>query len=68
MRQARRGTQPRLTQADVSVLLKDLGVNIDRAGISKIENGERVVLDFELKALGEVLSVRVGWLLDEEEA
>lgn len=68
VRQARRDTQPRLTQADVSALLKDLGVNIDRAGISKIENGERVVLDFELKALGEVLSVRVGWLLDEEEA
>ena len=40
---------------------------IDRAGISKIETGERVVLDFELKAIGEALLVKVGWLLDEVE-
>jgi len=43
------------------------GVRIDRAGISKIESGDRIVLDFEVKALGAALAVPVSWLLDEEE-
>jgi hypothetical protein len=65
MREARRRFAPRMTQADLSATLQEIGVAIDRAGISKIETGERVVLDFELKAIGEALSVKVGWLLDE---
>ena len=67
MREARRRFQPRMTQADLSAMLQEMGVFIDRAGISKIETGERVVLDFELKAIGEALGVRVGWLLGEAE-
>ena len=54
-----------MTQADLSATLQEMGIAIDRAGISKIETGERVVLDFELKAIGEALSVKVGWLIDE---
>ena len=68
MREARKRFQPRMTQADLASMLQDVGVHLDRAGISKIESGERVVLDFELKAIGEVLSVKVGWLLSEDEA
>lgn len=67
MREARRRFQPRMTQADLSATLREMGIAIDRAGISKIETGERVVLDFELKAIGEALLVKVGWLLDEIE-
>ena len=67
MREARRRFQPRMTQADLSATLREMGIMIDRAGISKIETGERVVLDFELKAIGEALLVKVGWLLDEVE-
>ena len=65
MREARRRFLPRMTQADLSLTLNEMGVFIDRAGISKIETAERVVLDFELKAIGEALDVRIGWLLDE---
>jgi transcriptional regulator with XRE-family HTH domain len=67
VREARTGFDPRLTQADLSALLLNEGIHIDRAGISKIETGERVVLDFELKAIAAVLTVRVGWLIDEAE-
>lgn len=55
-----------LTQDQVSARLARLGVTIDRAGISKIENGLRCVYDFELKALARVLTVSSGWLLGEE--
>ena len=67
VREARRRFAPRMTQADLSAALPEMGVRIDRAGISKIESGERVVLDFELKAIGEALLVKVGWLLDEDD-
>lgn len=67
MRDARRRFQPRMTQADLSLTLEERGIHIGRAGISKIETAERVVLDFELKAIGEALGVRIGWLLDEDD-
>jgi transcriptional regulator with XRE-family HTH domain len=66
MKEARRNYRPRLTQADLSALLKEYGCQIDRAGISKIESGARIVMDFELKAIGEALNVTVGWLVDEK--
>ena len=37
-----------LTQAELSDLLTDDEVHINRAGISKIENGARLVTDREL--------------------
>jgi len=67
VREARRRRNPRVTQAELSALLAAYGVRIDRAGISKIEAGDRIVLDFEVKALGGALAVSVSWLLDEEE-
>ena len=60
---ARAKAKPALTQAELSARLETVGVRIDRAGISKIENGERVVTDFELKALADALRVTVAWLL-----
>ncbi|MBN2564064.1 MAG: helix-turn-helix transcriptional regulator [Phycisphaerae bacterium] len=55
-----------LSQDQVSARLARLGIQIDRAGISKIENGMRRVYDFEVKALAKVLAVSTGWLLGEE--
>ena len=66
VREARINFNPRLTQADLSGLLRDEGIKIDRAGVSKIETAERVVLDFELQAIAAVLTVKVGWLLNED--
>lgn len=66
VKKARARHKPPLTQDELSGRLAGLGVNIDRAGISKIEIGVRCVLDFEVKALAKALGVSVGWLLGTE--
>ena len=52
-----------LTQDQLSARLARAGVQIDRAGIAKIENGLRRICDFELKALAGVLKTSSSWLL-----
>jgi transcriptional regulator with XRE-family HTH domain len=64
--EARRGCTPSLTQDALSGRLARLGIQLDRAAIAKIENNLRHVLDYELKALAEVLGVDVNWLLGDE--
>jgi hypothetical protein len=66
IREARIGAKPRLTQAELSARLETLGVHIDRAGISKIENQERIVTDTELVGLAKALKVGVAWLLESK--
>jgi hypothetical protein len=61
--EARSSCRPRLTQDALSGRLAKLGVQLDRAAIAKIESNHRGVLDYELKALAEVLHVQVDWLL-----
>jgi hypothetical protein len=61
--QARRACEPPLTQDDLSGRLARIGVQLDRAAIAKIENNYRRVLDYEVKALAEVLGVDASWLL-----
>ena len=51
------------TQLELSKRLKGSGTEIDRAGIAKIENGLRNVLDFELLAISKVLKVDLDRLL-----
>lgn len=64
--EARRGCKPALTQDALSGKLARLGFQLDRAAISKIESNHRYVLDYELKALAEVLGVEVNSLLGDE--
>lgn len=66
IREARIAAKPHLTQAELSARLETLGVHIDRAGISKIENQERIVTDAELVALAKALKVSVPWLLESK--
>lgn len=63
---ARRDRKRALTQDALSGRLARLGVQLDRAAIAKIENNHRHVLDYELKALADVLGVKVDWLLGGE--
>lgn len=63
--QARRGCNPPLTQDALSGRLARIGVQLDRAAIAKIETNNRHVLDYELKALADVLRVGVSWLLGD---
>jgi hypothetical protein len=64
--EARRDCNPALTQDALSGKLARVGIQLDRAAIAKIENNYRYVLDYELKALAEVLCVGVDWLLGDQ--
>jgi len=64
--EARSRSKPALTQDALSGQLARVGIQLDRAAIAKIENNLRRVFDYELKALADVLSVDVRWLLEDE--
>ena len=65
--QARKAAKPPVTQLELVARLQVLGMKIDQSGVSKIENGQRPVMDIEVAALAEVLKVSVGWLMGETE-
>lgn len=62
---ARLRTKPAMTQAQLAEALAEHGVSLDRAGVSKIEIGQRSVYDFEVKAFSKVLGVTLDWLLKD---
>ena len=64
--EARQDCSPALTQDALSGRLARHGIQLDRAAIAKIENNLRHVLDYELRALAEVLGVEVSWLFGDE--
>ena len=66
--EARQNCKPALTQDALSGKLAQLGIQLDRAAIAKIENNHRHVLDYELKALAHVLGVDANWLLGAEKS
>lgn len=57
----------RLTQNDLAVKLQLIGVGMMQKTISRIEVGDRVVPDYELKYFSEVLGVSVNYLLGLED-
>jgi transcriptional regulator with XRE-family HTH domain len=57
-----------VTQDELSGRLSKTQVFLDRVAITKVENGQRCVFDFELKGLAEALKVDVRWLLGMQEA
>jgi transcriptional regulator with XRE-family HTH domain len=61
--EARQSSDPPLTQDALSGRLARVGIQLDRAAVAKIENDHRYVLDYELKALADVLGVGADWLL-----
>ncbi len=67
IRKARTEAKPPLTQSDLVARLQLGGIkDIDQPIISRIEKGERLVTDYELKAIAKALRVSVGWLLNEK--
>lgn len=60
-------TKKRMTQADLAARVQTTGVILEQDAISRIESGSRMVQDYELRALAEVLGVTSDWLMDEEE-
>jgi DNA-binding XRE family transcriptional regulator len=63
LRQARIAFIPSLTQDQLAGRLAARHISLDRVAITKIENGQRCVFDFEVKILADVLGVDVRWLL-----
>jgi transcriptional regulator with XRE-family HTH domain len=66
IRKARKEAKPPISQQDLAARLQLKRLDIDQSMISRIEKGERLVTDYETKAIAEALKVSVGWLLKEK--
>jgi transcriptional regulator with XRE-family HTH domain len=67
IRKARTNAKPPITQLDLVARLQLEGQkDIDQPTISRIEKGERLITDYEIKAMAKALKVSVGWLLNEK--
>lgn len=58
--------EKRLSQTDLARLLQQQGVPAERDIISRMEMGDRLVTDYEVVTIAEVLDVPVLWLLGKE--
>ena len=58
--------EKRLSQTDLARLLQLEGVPMERDAISRMEMGDRLVADYEVVTIAEVLDVPVLWLLGKE--
>lgn len=58
--------EKRLSQTDLTRLLQLQGVPAERDIISRMEMGDRLVTDYEVVTIAEVLDVPVLWLLGKE--
>lgn len=67
MRIARAMSKPPMSQADLLARLQINGWEISQSTLSKIENGDREVNDFELVTIAKSLGVDILWLLGEKE-
>lgn len=63
LRELRLAASPAVTLEDLAGRLAARGIQIDRSAIGRIENGNRHVRDFELKALASALRVQVSDIL-----
>lgn len=58
--------EKRLSQTDLARLLQLQGAPAERDIISRMEMGDRLVTDYEVVTIAEVLDVPVLWLLGKE--
>ena len=65
VRQARLRCSPPVSQEDLAGRLAARGISIDRSAISRIENRDRYLMDYEIAAIARSLKVSVGWLFGE---
>lgn len=56
----------RMSQSDLARMLQLKGVQAERDIISRMEMGDRLVTDYEVVTIAEVLEVPVIWLLGKE--
>ena len=65
VRLARLAMRPRVSQEDLSGRLAAKGIQITQTGISKLENRQRYVMDYEAVAIAKALRVSISWLYGE---
>ena len=56
-----------MSQEDLAGRLAGRGVHLDRSAISRIENQDRYLMDYEISAIARCLKVTVGWLFGESD-
>lgn len=59
-------TERKITQAELAAQVQCEGVALEQDAISRIESGQRMVQDYELRALAEVLGASMDWLAGKE--
>jgi len=57
--------KPHLTQAELANKINFLGLDITKTIISRIETGERHVIDEELRLIAQALGVSMEWLVGD---
>lgn len=63
---AKRRTELKMSQKQLSDKLELLGVYVCRGSVSRIEDFSRTVTDIELYAIAKVLNISIGELLDTD--
>lgn len=66
VRKARLRISPPMSQEDLAGKLAAQGVTLDRTAISRIEAGERYVMDYEAAALAKALKLQIETLFNPE--
>lgn len=56
----------KITQAELAARVQCEGVALEQDAFSRIESGQRMVQDYELRALAEVLGASMDWLAGKE--
>lgn len=66
IREARVRLKPEVSQFDLAGRLATQGLDMDRPTITRIENGNRYLRDYEILAMARALKVSVAWLFSQE--
>lgn len=64
IRAARLRLKPAVSQSDLAARLAVAGIDVDRPTITRIENGERYLRDYEIAAIAKVLRVSIESLFE----
>ena len=65
VRQVRLRMNPEVSQDDLAGRLAAQGIRLDRSAVSRIENQDRYVMDYEAAALAKALKIPVAWLFGD---
>ena len=57
-----------LTQEQLAAKMQVEGISLQQKSISRIEDGSRVVADYELKMFAKIFQVSLDFLVEEDEA